>query len=162
MQAITALCYIEFAVDMPVAGSAFNYISLVFGEFPAWVAAIEMVMEYTLTSSAVAKGFSSYFATLIGLKSDQLFLYKNGWFVIDPVAFALVLLLSLLLAFGVKESSRFNVVVSGINVAVVIFIIAMSVSRIDTDNYTPFLLEDKGLPGVFTAVIGVVLWICGV
>lgn len=33
---ITAMCYSEFAVDLPLAGSAFNYVSQVFGEFLAW------------------------------------------------------------------------------------------------------------------------------
>lgn len=33
---LSALSYVEFAVDMPIAGGAFNYINSVFGEFIAW------------------------------------------------------------------------------------------------------------------------------
>lgn len=33
---ISALSYTEFVVDLPTAGGAYNYISLVFGEFTAW------------------------------------------------------------------------------------------------------------------------------
>ncbi len=33
---LSALSYTEFVVDLPTAGGAFNYISLVFGEFTAW------------------------------------------------------------------------------------------------------------------------------
>lgn len=33
---LTALCYAEFASDLPVAGGAFNYVSMTFGEFAAW------------------------------------------------------------------------------------------------------------------------------
>ena len=36
---LSALCYTEFAVDMPVAGGAFVYINYVFGEFIGWCAA---------------------------------------------------------------------------------------------------------------------------
>ena len=35
---LAALCYTEFVVDLPLAGGAFNYISLVFGELVAWYA----------------------------------------------------------------------------------------------------------------------------
>lgn len=35
---LSALCYTEFVVDLPLAGGAFNYISLVFGELAAWCA----------------------------------------------------------------------------------------------------------------------------
>lgn len=33
---IASLCYAEYAADVPISGGAFNYISLTFGEFPAW------------------------------------------------------------------------------------------------------------------------------
>lgn len=36
---ISALSYTEFVVDLPTAGGAYNYISLVFGELTAWCAA---------------------------------------------------------------------------------------------------------------------------
>ena len=35
---LAAFCYIEFAVDMPVAGGAFVFINYVFGEFIGWCA----------------------------------------------------------------------------------------------------------------------------
>ena len=55
----------EFAADFPVAGGAFNYISLTFGEFAAWAAACDLILEYTLSAAAVAKGFTAYLASLI-------------------------------------------------------------------------------------------------
>ena len=33
---LSGLCYTEFVVDLPTAGGAFNYVSVVFGEFTAW------------------------------------------------------------------------------------------------------------------------------
>jgi basic amino acid/polyamine antiporter, APA family len=33
---LAALCYTEYAVELPAAGGAFNYISVTYGEFLAW------------------------------------------------------------------------------------------------------------------------------
>lgn len=33
---LTAFCYAEYAAELPVAGGAFNYVSMTFGEFAAW------------------------------------------------------------------------------------------------------------------------------
>ena len=33
---LSAFCYTEFAVDMPVAGGAFVYVNTVFGELVGW------------------------------------------------------------------------------------------------------------------------------
>lgn len=46
----------EFAADYPLAGGAFNYIALTYGEFAAWVAACDLILEYTL--SAVTRAVS--------------------------------------------------------------------------------------------------------
>lgn len=33
---LSALCYAEMAVSLPIAGGAFNYVSVTFGELAAW------------------------------------------------------------------------------------------------------------------------------
>lgn len=114
------------------------------------IVAIELIAEYTLSSSAVAKGFSGYFASLIGLESDAL-IWQHGFIVVDPVAFVLVIALSLILIAGIQESSTFNIVVTGINLAVVFLILGLAFPRVNTDNYTPFLPTEFGVPGLFEA-----------
>lgn len=109
-----------------------------------------MLMEYTLSSGAVSKGCSGYFATLIGLDSKAL-VWEFGFLVVDPVAFTIVIALSLLLMFGIRESSTVNIVVTSINIAVVLFILGMSFPRINTDNYSPFIPKEFGITGVFSA-----------
>lgn len=37
---LSALCYAEMAVSLPIAGGAFNYISISFGELAAWCAGL--------------------------------------------------------------------------------------------------------------------------
>lgn len=67
-----------------------------------------MILEYTFSSAAVARGASSYLATLMGWDPSALRL-QVGPLALDPVALLLVLLLSVVLAKGIKESSQFNI-----------------------------------------------------
>ena len=75
--AVAALCYSELAAMVPVAGSAYTYTYAVMGELLAWLVGWALVLEYGVAASAVAVGWSGYFA-------GQL----HGWFGIDlPPAF---------------------------------------------------------------------------
>ena len=66
-----------------------------------------MILEITLSSAAVARGFASYVATLFGLDPSALRI-QLGPVALDPAAAALVLALTALLAGGTAVSSRFN------------------------------------------------------
>lgn len=61
-----ALCYAEFASMVPVAGSAYTYAYATLGELFAWIIGWDLVLEYTVASSAVAHGWSKYFQDLLG------------------------------------------------------------------------------------------------
>jgi APA family basic amino acid/polyamine antiporter len=47
---LSALCYAEYACDYPIAGGAFNFITLTFGEFAGWLIACNLFIEWTLVS----------------------------------------------------------------------------------------------------------------
>lgn len=66
-----------------------------------------MCLETMLSSAAVARGFASYLATLLGLQPSALRL-TLGPVQLDPAAALLILLLTGLLIKGTRESSRFN------------------------------------------------------
>ena len=57
---LTALCYAELAARIPASGSSYSYAYAAVGEFPAYVAAACLVLEYGLASSATAIGWSAY------------------------------------------------------------------------------------------------------
>src|SRR5687767_6568830 len=64
---LAALCYAEFASTVPVAGSAYTFSYATFGEFAAWIIGWDLVLEFAVGSAAVAKGWSAYLQTTLGL-----------------------------------------------------------------------------------------------
>ncbi|MBA3647481.1 MAG: amino acid permease [Chitinophagales bacterium] len=61
-----ALCYAEFASMIPIAGSAYTYSYVAFGELVAWIIGWDLLMEYSIGNITVALSWSSYFETFIG------------------------------------------------------------------------------------------------
>lgn len=63
--AFSALCYAEFASQIPIAGSAYTYAYASFGELIAWIIGWDLVMEYAIGNIAVAISWSDYFTGLL-------------------------------------------------------------------------------------------------
>src|ERR1700755_2691398 len=61
----SALCYAEFASRIPVAGSAYTYAYVSFGELIAWIIGWDLLMEYAIGNIAVAISWSTYFVNLL-------------------------------------------------------------------------------------------------
>lgn len=135
--------------------------SVTFGEAAAWSVGWNMILETLLSSSAVARGFSGYLATLVGLSSsDALLIHVPMHFgakddttpnlSLDPLAALLILSLTILLSRGVKQTSIFNIAVCSINIACICFVIVVGLplaSPLTTAN--PFF--PHGIRGTFGA-----------
>lgn len=74
-----ALCYAEFASTVPVAGSAYTYSYVAFGEIFAWIIGWDLLMEYAIGNIAVAISWSDYFTGLL----DKAGLHIPGWLTMD-------------------------------------------------------------------------------
>lgn len=61
----TALCYAEFASRVPVAGSAYTYSYVTFGEMAAWIIGWALILEYSIGNIVVAISWSSYFNNVL-------------------------------------------------------------------------------------------------
>lgn len=61
----SALCYAEFASRVPIAGSAYTYAYVSFGEIIAWIIGWALILEYAIGNIVVAISWSQYFNNLL-------------------------------------------------------------------------------------------------
>lgn len=142
--ACAALAYAEFASTVPVAGSAYTYSYAVLGEFAAWIIGWDLILEYLLAASAVAVGWSGYFVKLL----QGLGVHFPAWAINAPgtdggmfnvPAFVIVMLITVLLSIGVKESAWVNNLMVAIKLVVVLLFIVVGVFYVKPGNWTPFM-----------------------
>ena len=76
----SALCYAEFASRIPIAGSAYTYAYVAFGEMIAWIIGWALILEYAIGNIVVAIAWSGYFNNLL-LGFD---IHLPGWLLTDP------------------------------------------------------------------------------
>ncbi|KAK3909811.1 Cationic amino acid transporter 2 [Frankliniella fusca] len=135
------LCYAEFGSRVPLAGSAYIYSYVSIGEFMAFVIGWNLIMEYVIGCASVARGLSNYLDQLfdnVMQETFQSFVHLHVSFLspyIDFFAFVISFLLSVVLAFGVKESMSLNNVFTAINMAVVLFVIVAGAFNADISNW---------------------------
>ncbi|HVV10905.1 amino acid permease [Amycolatopsis sp.] len=143
---LAALCYAEFASTVPVAGSAYTFSYATFGEFMAWIIGWDLVLELAVGAAAVAKGWSVYLETVLGyiFGDGAKTSFSLGGLTVDWGALVLVVVLVTLLALGTKLSSRFSMVITGIKVAIVLFVIILGIFYIKGANYHPFVPPNAG------------------
>jgi APA family basic amino acid/polyamine antiporter len=169
--ALAALCYAELASMIPQAGSAYAYAYATLGELVAWIIGWDLILEYAVGNVAVAISWADYFKTLTGgLLHLPVWLttgYRTALLSADPgvhsllqtaphiagipilvnlPAATIVLLVTMVLLRGAKESARANNIMVGVKLlALALFVIA-GATKINGANYTPFA------PGGFTGI----------
>jgi APA family basic amino acid/polyamine antiporter len=163
--ACAALSYAELASTVGGAGSAYAYGYAGLGEFPAWIIACLLILEYTVAISTVAVGWSGYFNAGLtglfgaGLPTELLHGPAEGGIVNLP-ALLIVALLGVLLATGAKVSAQFNAIMVFVKVAAILLFLAVAFGHINTANWQPYIPERVvgsdgvghfGVVGIFTA-----------
>lgn len=164
------LCYAEMASMIPVAGSAYTYAYATLGEFVAWMIGWDLILEYLVAAATVSVGWSGYVgafvhhvtgspipkqwsnAPLVWVKDNANFVGGHfgatGDFVNFP-AVLIVLAVTAVLIFGIRESARFNAVIVFIKLAVVLAFVAFGIKFVSPDNWHPFIPPNEGTFGRF-------------
>ncbi|WP_031263649.1 amino acid permease [Sporolactobacillus laevolacticus] len=139
-----ALCYAEFASTVPVAGSAYTYSYAALGEIWAWIIGWDLILEYTVSISAVAIGWSGYAVTLlnsVGIHLPAALIGAPGTpggFINLP-AMIIIALIAWLLLSGVRQTSNLNGVIVFIKLAVIALFIFLAVWHVHPSNWHPFM-----------------------
>lgn len=158
---IVGMAYAEFSSAMPVAGSAYSFGSVVYGEIIGWMLGWALILEYFLAVAAEATGFAAYFnnnlLSALGLNLPKAL--QNGPLeggVINLTATLIVLLVSVIIIHGANLSKRIENVAVIIKVTIIILFIVVGAFYIKTSNYIPFYPKQFntspwGLGGISTA-----------
>ncbi len=77
----SALCYAEFASRVPVAGSAYTYSYVAFGEIIAWIIGWALILEYAIGNIVVAISWSGYLNNLLVHVFN---IHLPDWMLVDP------------------------------------------------------------------------------
>ncbi len=152
--ALAAMCYSEFSSSVPVTGSAYTYVYIVFGELVAWLVGWALLLEYGLAVAAVATGWSAYLSALlegfnitIPKAISGSFNPANGTYVNIP-AIAIIFATAFLLTLGIRESTKFNMIMVFIKVGVILLFIGVGIFYVEPGNWQPFM--PFGMNGVLS------------
>ena len=147
------LCYAEFASMIPVAGSAYTYSYATMGEFIAWIIGWDLVLEYAVGAATVGISWSRYLVRFLEGFDVHLpvSLTLGPWDggIINLPAVFIIVLMSLLLIKGTKESAFVNGFIVALKVAVVLIFIFLGWKYINNDNYNPYIPDNSGTFGEF-------------
>ncbi|KAI4373094.1 hypothetical protein MLD38_011257 [Melastoma candidum] len=137
---LSAFCYTEFAVDLPVAGGAFSYLRVTFGEFAAFFTGSNLIMEYVTSNAAVARSFTAYFGTAIGVPSSKWRItvhgLPDGFNEIDLAAVGVIVILTVIICYRTHESSVMNMVLTVLHLLFILFVIVVGFWRGEWKNFT--------------------------
>ncbi len=171
--AFAGLCYAEFASMVPVAGSAYTYAYATLGELFAWIIGWDLVLEYAVASSTVAHGWSQYLLRLLSIfgvtlperwthspidVTEAYQFFVTGSYC-NLAAALIVLLVTVVLVIGIRESAGFNSAMVILKLVIVLFVIGVGAAYVRPQNWHPFLPFGwhgvmQGASYVFFAYIG--------
>jgi len=151
------LCYAELASMIPIAGSAYTYSYATLGEIFAWIIGWDLILEYAVSNVAVAVGFSGYlkaqlaaFGLVIPDKWSSAVWASGNWTgaYFNLPAFLVVMILTVLLIRGVRESAETNNVMVVVKIGAIVTFLVVGGMLVRPDNWHPF--APSGFAGVIT------------
>ncbi|MFZ0392586.1 MAG: amino acid permease [Terracidiphilus sp.] len=160
------LCYAEFASMMPIAGSAYTYGYATMGELVAWIIGWALVLEYAFGAATVAVGWSGFVSNLVNFFGVTLPFNATPHLAftvfghplhaqVDIFALSALILITVVLVVGVRESANFNSTAVMIKVSVVLIFIGLAATFAFANwqhmmiNWHPFIPKNLGHFGQF-------------
>jgi basic amino acid/polyamine antiporter, APA family len=164
--ALAGLCYAELASMIPIAGSAYTYTYATLGELVAWIIGWALVLEYAFGAATVAVGWSGFVSSLLAFfgtnlpfnpaPSVALTLFGHPLHAqVDIFALSAIVVITVILVVGVRESANFNSGAVMIKVSVVLIFIGLALAfafghwQHMMTNWHPFIPKNRGHFGQF-------------
>jgi basic amino acid/polyamine antiporter, APA family len=165
------LCYAEFASLIPVAGSAYTYSYATMGELVAWIIGWDLILEYAVAASTVSIAWSEYANRVLdwfGLRIP--YQWSHSPFEHDPAgihgiinipAVFILLVLTMLLIRGTKESALVNGLIVVLKVSIVLLFIVIGWHFMNAANHTPLVpaptsyVTPQGITHAYGGILGI-------
>ncbi|XP_021252501.1 probable cationic amino acid transporter [Numida meleagris] len=155
---LSGVCYAEFGVRVPkTTGSAYTYSYVTVGEFVAFFIGWNLILEYLIGTAAGASALSSMFDSLANHTISRWMISSVGTLnglgkgeesYPDLLALVIAIIVTIIVAMGVKNSVGLNNVLNIINLAVWVFIMIAGLFFIKSDNWSEGQFLPFGWPGV--------------
>jgi APA family basic amino acid/polyamine antiporter len=150
---LSALSYAEMAGAVPVSGSSYSYTYATMGEGLAWICGWCLLLEYAVSVAAIAVGAGEYLteiATTFGVVLPEALIQPPGdGGLFNVPAVAVVLLATVLLIRGARESAMVNTVLVVLKVVILLFFVFVAFTAFESRNFAPLL--PMGSAGVTAA-----------
>ena len=172
----SALCYTEFATMIPVSGGAYNYTYATLGEFAAWMVGWVSVLGYGIGFIAVACAWSNYLIQFTKgfegilpawITNPPIWLVNDPWtatkiaettgeqiplifgqpFCINLPAILIVLLMTIILVRGTRDSAKMTGIMVAVKMSVIALFVLVGAFYVKPDNWVPF--APNGFEGIF-------------
>ncbi|MGO2942993.1 MAG: amino acid permease [Brevibacterium aurantiacum] len=158
---LSAVSYAEMAGMVPVSGSSYSYSYATLGEGVAWVCGWCLVLEYAVSVAAVAVGAADYVnetLRIFGLELPASLsagpgIAESPGGVINLSALIVVLLATVLLMRGAKESGIVNTIIVFVKLGILVFFAIVAFTAFKAGNFEPLL--PMGAAGVTAAASSV-------
>jgi len=134
--AFTGLSYAELSSMFPKAGGEYVYLKHAFSRRLAFLIGWLIVFGGVVTAAAVALGFSGYFSAIFHTP-------------LIPIALALIVLLSLINFWGIRESAIANMIATIVELAGLALVIVFGLKYFGSVDY--LALPSFGFTGVMSA-----------
>jgi APA family basic amino acid/polyamine antiporter len=169
--AFAGLCYAEFASMIPLAGSAYTYSYATMGELVAWIIGWDLILEYAVAAATVAIAWSEYANRVLewfGMRipyqwSHSPFEHDTAGIhgIMNVPSVLILLVLTLLLIRGTKESAFVNGLIVVLKTCIVLLFIGIGWGFINPANHTPLIPEattyvtPQGITHAYGGILGI-------
>ncbi|MFE6161299.1 amino acid permease [Streptomyces sp. NPDC056486] len=147
----TAFSFAELGGAIPVSGSSYSFAYASLGERTAFLVGWCLLLEYGVSVSAVAVGWSQYLNELLESLTgrhlpDALSSGPGDGGVVNLPAVVVILLAAVLLVRGIRESARATAAMAVLKIGILLFFLAIAFTAFKAGNLTPF--AGAGVSGI--------------